>query len=97
MDRYVSRYEDHVTPGMVASVPAHGNEHMASEIMAVGPIQLEDLNLDLELEENNPLSVNGADGGAGAAGAGTDGEPGSGMVVVTTKQENLTSSKFTKK
>ena len=37
---------------MVASVPSHGNEYMASEIMSVGPIQLEDLNLDLEL---NPI------------------------------------------
>ena len=40
LDRYVSRYEAHVTPSMVASVPSHGNEHMASEIMAVGPIQV---------------------------------------------------------
>ena len=50
LERYVSRYEDHVTPGMVAAVPAHGNEHMASEIMAVGPIQLDDLG-DLRLVE----------------------------------------------
>lgn len=50
LERYVARYEEHVTPGMVASVPAHGNEHMASEIMAVGPIQLDDLDLDLDLE-----------------------------------------------
>ena len=60
LERYVARYEEHVTPGMIASVPAHGNEHMASEIMAVGPIQLDDLNLDLELEEAvqvNPLSL----------------------------------------
>ena len=40
LERYVSRYEAHVTPSMVASVPSHGNEHMASEIMAVGPIQV---------------------------------------------------------
>lgn len=39
-----------MTPSMVASVPSHGNEHMASEIMAVGPIQIDDLNLDEEEE-----------------------------------------------
>ncbi len=50
LDRYVSRYEGRVTPGMVAAVPAHGNEHMASEIMAVGPIQLDDLG-DIQLQQ----------------------------------------------
>lgn len=84
----MSRYEDHVTPGMVASVPAHGNEHMASEIMAVGPIQLEDLNLDLELEENNPLSVNGAAGeGPDGADVGPSGSLGD-AAGPTTKQES---------
>ena len=43
LERYVSRYEAHVTPSMVASVPSHGNEHMASEIMAVGPIQVRNM------------------------------------------------------
>ncbi len=43
LQRYVTRYEEQVTPGLIASIPAHGNENLATEIMAVGPIQIEDL------------------------------------------------------
>jgi len=38
---YVARYEENVTPGMIASVPSQGNEQMAASILQVGPIQLE--------------------------------------------------------
>jgi len=37
----VARYEENVTPGMIASVPSQGNEQMAASILQVGPIQLE--------------------------------------------------------
>ena len=39
--QYVARYEENVTPGMIASVPSQGNEQMAASILQVGPIQLE--------------------------------------------------------
>jgi len=41
LDMYVARYEENVTPGMIASVPSQGNEQMAASILQVGPIQLE--------------------------------------------------------
>jgi len=41
LDMYVARYEENVTPGMIASVPSQGNEQMAAGILQVGPIQLE--------------------------------------------------------
>lgn len=48
----MARYEENVTPGMIASVPSQGNEQMAASILQVskasrlillqvGPIQLE--------------------------------------------------------
>ena len=33
--QYVSRYEENVTPGMIASVPSQGNEQMAATILQV--------------------------------------------------------------
>ncbi len=64
----MARYEEHVTPGMIAAVPSHGNEHMASEIMAVGPIQLEDLDLDLDLVTGVAAGDNGGIGNSGGGG-----------------------------
>lgn len=43
LDMYVARYEENVTPGMIASVPSQGNEQMAAGILQVGPIQLDAL------------------------------------------------------
>ena len=37
--QYVARYEENVTPGMIASVPSQGNEQMAASILQVFPIQ----------------------------------------------------------
>ena len=33
--QYVARYEENVTPGMIASVPSQGNEQMAASILQV--------------------------------------------------------------
>ena len=33
----MSRYEENVTPGMIASVPSQGNEQMAATILQVRP------------------------------------------------------------
>ena len=33
--QYVGRYEENVTPGMIASVPSQGNEQMAASILQV--------------------------------------------------------------
>ena len=35
--QYVARYEENVTPGMIASVPSQGNEQMAASILQVFP------------------------------------------------------------
>ena len=39
--QYVARYEECVTPGMIASVPSLGNEQMAAGILQVSSSQLE--------------------------------------------------------
>jgi len=41
LDVYVGRYEECVTPGMIASVPSQGNEQMAAGILQVTSSQLE--------------------------------------------------------
>jgi len=41
LDIYVARYEENVTPGMIASVPSQGNEQMATTILQVNNSQME--------------------------------------------------------
>ena len=36
--QYVARYEENVTPGMIASVPSQGNEQMAAGILQVNHV-----------------------------------------------------------
>ena len=47
--QYVARYEECVTPGMIASVPSQGNEQMAAGILQVTSSQLETILGESEL------------------------------------------------
>ena len=47
--QYVARYEECVTPGMIASVPSQGNEQMAAGILQVSSSQLETILGESEL------------------------------------------------
>ena len=47
--QYVARYEECVTPGMIASVPSQGNEQMAAGILQVSSAQLEAILGETEL------------------------------------------------
>ena len=45
----MARYEECVTPGMIASVPSQGNEQMAAGILQVSSSQLESILGESEL------------------------------------------------
>ena len=45
----MARYEECVTPGMIASVPSQGNEQMAAGILQVSSSQLETILGESEL------------------------------------------------
>ena len=46
LEQFVARYIDHVTPDNVNNGSADRNHDVASEILAIGPIQVEGLNPD---------------------------------------------------
>ena len=57
LDRYVTRYERQIRgsthqpqPPPAAATAASGDQGLAAEIMSVGPIQLDELDLDLTAE-----------------------------------------------
>jgi len=52
LDFYVARYEENVTPGMVASVPSQGNEQMAATLLQISATQLESL-----LDDNSVVNT----------------------------------------
>ncbi len=62
LERFVARYIDHVTPSTGAgsvngpstsgSASEHRSHDVASEILAIGPIQIDDLTLDPGEEED---------------------------------------------
>ena len=47
--QYVARYEESVTPGLIASVPSQGNQQMAAGILQVSSSQLESILGESEL------------------------------------------------
>lgn len=55
LDIYVSRYEENVTPGMIASVPSQGNEQMAATILQVNSNQVESLMGEAEPLPMHPM------------------------------------------